>query len=118
LNVNGNIDFTTEVEYNQLYAQLVAEIAAGERYFFNDEENMKIMNDNKPFVEISDIEPIIDSLFRVPKPNETPQELSLPEIVDIIRQYYKLIGYDRKTLSILDACCLTVDLKGKRLIKV
>jgi hypothetical protein len=39
LNVDGNIDFTSEVEYEQLYAQLVAEIAAGERYFFNDEEN-------------------------------------------------------------------------------
>ena len=114
INVNGNINFTTVVEYNQLYAQLVAEIAAGKRYFFNDEENMKIMNDNKPFVEISDIEPIIDSLFRNPLPNETPQELSLPEVVDIIRQYYKLIGYDRKTLVNLGRLLSNRGFEGKK----
>mgnify|MGYP003390446934 FL=1 len=114
INVNGNINFTTVVEYNQLYAQLVAEIAAGKRYFFNDEENMKIMNDNKPFVEISEIEPIIDSLFRNPLPNETPQELSLPEVVDIIRQYYKLIGYDRKTLVNLGRLLSNRGFEGKK----
>ena len=99
IKVTDNIDFTSPVEYEQLYAQLVAEIAAGERYFFNDDENMKIMDDNRPFVAISDIEPIIDSLFRKPYPNEMPEELAIPEIIDIIRRYYKLIGYDKKSLA-------------------
>lgn len=127
IEVNGNIDFTTPVEYNQLYAQLVAEIASGERYFFNSDENMKIMEDNKPFVEITDIEPIIDSLFRVPKPGETPQELSLPEIINIIKTYYKLIAYDRKTLANLgrllsnrgfEARRVTVGMKYKVIVTV
>ena len=60
---------------------------------------MKIMDDNRPFVAISDIEPIIDSLFRKPYPNEMPEELAIPEIIDIIRRYYKLIGYDKKSLA-------------------
>ena len=115
INVNGNINFTTVVEYEQLYAQLVAEIAAGERYFFNDEETMKIMQDNKQFIEISDIEPIIDSLFRVPKPYETPQELTLPEMVDIIRKYYKLITYDRQALISLGRLLTNRGFESKRL---
>ena len=115
IEIDGNIDFTSEVEYDQLYAQLVAEIAAGERYFFNDEETMKIMLDNKQFVEISDIEPIIDSLFRVPNPYETPQELTLPEMVDIIRKYYKLITYDRKALISLGRLLTNRGFESKRL---
>jgi hypothetical protein len=103
------------VEYEQLYAQLVAEIAAGERYFFNDEETMKIMQDNKQFIEISDIEPIIDSLFRVPNPYETPQELTLPEMVDIIRKYYKLITYDRQALISLGRLLTNRGFESKRL---
>ena len=115
IEIDGNIDFTSEVEYEQLYAQLVAEIAAGERYFFNDEETMKIMQDNKQFIEISDIEPIIDSLFRVPKPYETPQELTLPEMVDIIRKYYKLITYDRQALISLGRLLTNRGFESKRL---
>src|SRR5574344_3116942 len=115
IKVTDNIDFTSPVEYEQLYAQLVAEIAAGERYFFNDEETMKIMLDNKQFIEISDIEPIIDSLFRVPKPYETPQELTLPEMVDIIRKYYKLITYDRKALISLGRLLTNRGFESKRL---
>lgn len=99
IKINDNIDFTSPVEYEQLYAQLVAEIAAGERYFFNEDENLKIMDDNKPFLAISEIEPIIDSLFRKPHFDETPEELAIPEIIDIIRKYYKMIGYDKKSLA-------------------
>jgi len=39
------------------------------------------------------------SLFRKPYPDEMTVELAIPEIINIIRRYYKLIGYDKKSLT-------------------
>ena len=90
---------------------LLQRIAAGERYFFNDDENMKIMDDNRPFVAISDIEPtIIDSLFRKPYPNEMPEELQFQKLL-ISGRYYKLMVTKKSSCQSCDACCQTADLK-------
>ncbi len=40
------IDNTGLINYDQLYAQLYAELEQGRRYWFEDEENARIMQQN------------------------------------------------------------------------
>ena len=42
IEINGNIRPDRSVEYGQLYAQAVAALRAGERYWFTPEANFKI----------------------------------------------------------------------------
>jgi len=45
--VDGFIDFKSPIEHDQLYAQAIAEINAGARYWFDDKETAIIMKQNK-----------------------------------------------------------------------
>jgi predicted P-loop ATPase len=53
LEVNDMIDCETPIEYEQLYAQLKAEILQGERTYFNKEEEAKIQENNRPYYRSS-----------------------------------------------------------------
>lgn len=46
------IDNTGLINYDQLYAQLYAELEQGRRYWFEDEENARIMQQNLDFQQI------------------------------------------------------------------
>jgi predicted P-loop ATPase len=49
LEVSQQIDCETPIEYDQLYAQLKEELLAGERYYFDKEEEALIQQNNRPF---------------------------------------------------------------------
>ena len=72
-----------------MYAQLVEEIAAGARFYFNEEETRGIMEMNQRFVDFDDLELLIDSLFRKPNGMDDFKEVSLPEVVELLKPYDK-----------------------------
>jgi hypothetical protein len=83
-NVTGLIDFDTPVEYEQLYAQAVAEIQSGVRYWFDDDENTRIQELNTRFNQPTKISLMFLTLFA--KPTDAEGEwMMLADISDRIK---------------------------------
>lgn len=79
------IDNVTEIEYEQIYAQLMHEVENGERYWFNNDETIRIQELNAPFMRTADVEMMIDATLT----NEDTSELiSTKDVVaELIRRY-------------------------------
>ncbi len=86
--VTGRIDFTSPVDYQQLYAQLVDEVRRGLPYYLDAEAERRLMDENRRFFRNADIDSILSSLFRLPSSAETAQELTASEIAAIVRREY------------------------------
>jgi hypothetical protein len=68
INVDGNIDFETPVEYGQLYAQLKCEVEQQrERYFLTKEEEAALMQHNLRFQKVNGLGEMLLSLFEKPE---------------------------------------------------
>lgn len=86
--VTGRIDFTSPVDYPQLYAQLVDEVRRGLQYYLDAEAERRLMDENRRFFRNADIDSILSSLFRQPSSAEAAQELTASEIAAIVRREY------------------------------
>ncbi|MBR1389625.1 MAG: hypothetical protein IJ569_08405 [Prevotella sp.] len=86
VNVEGNIDFQTPVDYDQLYAQLKYEVdVERKRYFLTKEEERALMQHNLRYQKVSGLGEMVLSLFERPEvgPDENPAAgkwLSLKDI--------------------------------------
>ena len=69
------IDCTTPVEYEQLYAQLKAELLSGERSWFNKEEEQAIQQHNALFYKYIPEEEVFRLCFRFATQEDHPQEV-------------------------------------------
>ena len=69
------IDCTTPVEYEQLYAQLKAELQSGERSWFNKEEEQAIQQHNALFYKHIPEEEVFRLCFRFATEADHPQEV-------------------------------------------
>ena len=82
--VKEQIDYLTPIDYPQLYAQLQAEIARGDRYWFEEAENQHIINENRNFERVDNIEKMITLKLR-PADNEDKSTMkSIDGVVDIL----------------------------------
>ena len=78
------IDNTGLIPYDQLYAQLYAELEQGRRYWFEDEENARIMQENEQFQQVSNYEKMIDLIYLPPE--ETPANTKPVLLQDIMKR--------------------------------
>ena len=69
------IDCVTPVEYEQLYAQLKAELLSGERSWFNKEEEQAIQQHNALFYKHIPEEEVFRLCFRFATKEDHPQEV-------------------------------------------
>ena len=86
--VDNQIDFLTPVDYPQLYAQLVAEIARGDRYWFDDEENQRIIQENRQFERVGSIEKMISLTFCPTDGKDKSAMMSVDEIVETLNKSF------------------------------
>ena len=86
--VTGRIDFTSPVDYQQLYAQLVDEIRSGAPWYLDDDATQSLMEANRPFLRLTDLGDILRRLFRQPSSPSSAQELTASEIAAIVRREY------------------------------
>ena len=86
IQVENVIDTYSPIDYEQLYAQLLAEIAEGRRYWFDDAENVRIIADNRQFERVGNIEKMIDLTFR--PSTDGKSRLRVDEIVGILDRAY------------------------------
>ena len=84
----ASIDYQTQIDYDQLYAQLKEELNDGMRYWLTDEENDRLSRHNERFLHVYDLQTMILSLFEHPQSENEAEELSLEEIMNLILQHY------------------------------
>ena len=76
----------SDIDHAQIYAQLKAELEAGEQYWFSKEEEAEIQLANQPFYRTSPAEEVIRCHFRAPKEGEVSRLCSLPELAEELRR--------------------------------
>ena len=76
----------TDIDLSQIYAQLKAELEAGERYWFTSEEEQEIQFHNEAFYQVHPEEELFRNHFRVPSEGEMCQMLSLSEILEALKE--------------------------------
>ena len=85
------IDNSADIDYEQLYAQVLATIARGDRYWFTAEETRSIMRANIRFQNTLDLETMVETCFRVPEADEYTPALTTSEILAIIAREYPAV---------------------------
>ena len=83
-----DIDNTGLINYDQLYAQLYAELQQGRRYWFEDEENARIMQQNEPFQQVNSYEQMVEQVYMAPE--DTPDNAPFMLVKDIMQRLSQL----------------------------
>ena len=76
----------TDIDLSQIYAQLKAELEAGERYWFTSEEEQEIQFHNEAFYQVHPEEELFRNHFRVPSEGEMCEMFSLSEILEALKE--------------------------------
>lgn len=88
--LNGRIDVGGRVDYGQLYAQLLAELEAGERKcYFDEEDEKRIQLQNQDFTFVGSLEELFSMTFRLPQEADKAEWLSSVEIIQAINSKFK-----------------------------
>ena len=92
------IDNTGEIDYEQLYAQVLYEVKEQKApYWFNNMEVKRIQELNLNYKDQKDIAEIISVCFRKPKEGEKAKTLNSAQILKLIQMEYPSIKSDRST---------------------
>ena len=92
------IDNTGEIDYGQLYAQVLHElIELKAPYWFTPAEVKRIQELNLNYMEQKDIAEIVNATFRLPKEGELPKYMNCGDILREIQQEYPSVTSDRST---------------------
>ncbi len=82
-----DIDNTGHINYDQLYAQLYAELQQGRRYWMEDEENQRIIEQNQAFQQVLDYNHMIELTYLPPE--ETADDARFIFLQDIMKRLAK-----------------------------
>ena len=82
------IDNSGLINYDMLYAQLYAELEQGRRYWFEDEENARIMQQNEQFQQVGSYEQMITLTYLAPE--ETSKDADFVSLQLIMKRLEKL----------------------------
>ena len=86
------IDNAGEIDYEQLYAQLVYEVKElGAPYWFNNDEVARIQELNQEFMDQKDMAKIVRACFRKPKEGEKVKSISCAQMLEIIHSKYSSV---------------------------
>jgi len=93
--IDGDIDFQTPVQHDQLYAQLKHEIQQGERYWLTKDEERALMEHNLQFQQMNGLGEMLMAVIQRPRENEDGQWMSISEISALMKSHFK--GYKEET---------------------
>ena len=96
-----------DVDYKQLYAQLVYEIRELKApYWFSNDEVARIQQLNHNYMEQKDIAEMVKVCFRKPKEGESPKSLTTTQLLEIIQHDYPSVKIDHKSKTFLGKAML------------
>jgi hypothetical protein len=83
------IDNDGEIDYEQLYAQIVYELRVlNEPYWFSNADVARIQELNLEYMDQKDIAEILSVCIRKPKEGEIAKKMSSTELLNLIRKEY------------------------------
>ena len=92
------IDNTGEIDYDQLYAQVLHELnVAKAPYWFNNLEVARIQELNYEYMEQKDLADIVSTCFRKPENGEGGKALNSAELIRMIQREYPSIKSTHST---------------------
>ena len=92
------IDNTGDIDYDQLYAQVVHEINdLKSPFWFNNDQVARIQVLNMNYMEQKDIAEVVEACIRKPHENETCLRMKSGEILQLIQREYPSIKSDHST---------------------
>ncbi|UKK53810.1 VapE domain-containing protein [Prevotella sp. E2-28] len=91
------IDNSGEIDYEQLYAQVVYELREQKApYWFNNDEVARIQQLNQEFMGEKDLAKIVEVCFRKPKEGEQVKSISCAQILEIIHEKFSSVDVTMK----------------------
>ncbi len=92
------IDNTGDIDYQQLYAQVVHEVCNQKApYWFNNEQVARIQQLNQNYMEEKDMAEIVAACFRLPKDGEDAKAMNSSQLLEMIRKEYPSVKKDHST---------------------
>ena len=85
------IDNLSPINYEQLYAQVLAELNRGERYWFTEDETRAIQRHNAPNQSTVDLERIVLDCFRQPAADEPCAPITMMSVIEVVMRDYPFI---------------------------
>ena len=83
------IDNTGDIDYEQLYAQVVYELEVQKvPYWYNNDEVARIQQLNQDFMEKKDLAEIFTACFRLPNEGEVIKTMNCNQIISIMQKDY------------------------------
>ena len=92
------IDNSGMINYNQLYAQLYQELNEGRHYWLEDDDNQRIMEQNKDFQQVFDYEKMIELTF-LPSEQTPPDAAPVPlkDIMSLLARKFPTFTVHKNT---------------------
>ena len=108
------IDNACDIDYEQLYAQLLYEIRElNAPYWFNNEEVTRIQQLNLAYMQQKDIAEMVKVCFRKPKEGEKVKSMNTTEMLEIIRDAYPNVTVTTKAKVELGRALVALDYEHK-----
>ena len=86
--LTGPIRLLDRIDYEQLYAQAVAELEAGRRYWFDEADTQEIMANNMQYQQRTPAESLFFECFSIPKDLTKGAYMTAASIFSLLRQRY------------------------------
>ena len=86
--LTGPIRLPDRIDYEQLYAQAVAELEAGWRYWFDEADTQEIMANNMQYQQRTPAESLFFECFSIPKDLTKGAYMTAASIFSLLRQRY------------------------------
>lgn len=86
--INFRTDKRYAINYPQIYAQLKTEILRGDRYWFDDAETARIMQQNAPFQKVDDYVSMIRLFFASPDECKDCQLMLVEDVIRLLEGNY------------------------------
>ena len=108
------IDNVGDIDYEQLYAQVLYEIRElNAPYWFNNEEVMRIQELNLGYMQQKDISEMVKACFRKPTEGEKVKSLNTSEMLEIIRDEYPNVTVTTKAKAELGRALVGLEFERK-----
>ena len=108
------IDNAGDIDYDQLYAQVLYEIQVLETpYWFNNTEVARIQQLNLAYMQQKDIAEMVKACFRKPKEGEKVKSMNTTEMLEIIRDTYPNVAVTTKAKVELGRALVSLDYEHK-----
>ena len=108
------IDNTGEIDYGQLYAQVLHEIRDLQApYWFNNDEVARIQQLNQDFMEKKDLTEIVCACFRIPESGEASKSMDCKQLISVIKNDFPTLPDTCGTRVILGKTMKALGYKSK-----